>query len=188
MDVRHHRCSADRVADRIAIAAAFCLLGGCTAPLGSTSQPPPPSRAESGSDPQPEASAPAAQPPATQTCRHAEGDDAKRFEYEAFGPAAMSFALLGQAWWQWDSEGHAFEESGGTIWVVVHDGLDGDALATRFPVLEEEQCDQRYVTLADARAYLQEHVDELADPEVSEFAPLRAKLQRTLADVDAHFD
>lgn len=100
----------------------------------------------------------------------------------------MSFGLLGQAWWQWDSEGHAFERDGGTIWVVVHDGLNGDALATRFPVRQDEQCDHRYVVLSDARTYLQERVDELDDPSLPEFAPLRAELQQTLEAVSDHFD
>jgi len=178
------------MAEHLALVAVACLVTGCPAPpLAPTSKPAPP-RQPQATPRSPSAHAPplAARPDPDEACPHAEGEDAKRFEYDAFGPAAMSFELLGQAWWQWDSEGHAFEASGGTIWVVVHDGLGGDALATRFPVIQDAQCDQRYVALTDARAYLQDHVDELADPDVPELAPLRAELQRTLVSLDAHFD
>ncbi|MBV1858806.1 MAG: hypothetical protein KUG77_10370 [Nannocystaceae bacterium] len=172
-----------------AVVAAACLGASCTVPLGSIAEAPPPRPSDSApTSLAAEDEAPVAQPASDEPCPHAEDEDAKRFEYDAFGPAAMSFGLLGHAWWQWDSEGHAFDAAAGTIWVVVHDGLDGDALATRFPVVQDTQCDHRYVALPDARVYLQEHIDELADPSVTEFGPLRAELQRTLAAVDTHFD
>lgn len=174
------------MAEHLAAAAAVCLLAGCTAPLAPTSDPPPTSQAESA----PIAAKANTPGPTTppEMCPHAEGKDAKRFEYDAFGPAAMSFGLLGQAWWQWDSEGHAFERDDGTIWVVIHDGLTGDALATRFPVRPDELCDHRYVALPDARGYLLENIEDLADVDVPELAPLRAELQQTLEAVDTHFD
>lgn len=175
------------MAEHLAVAAAVCLLGACTAPVGPTSEPAPPSPPESATAPA-EVKAPAVVAAPDEPCPHAEGEDAKRFEYDAFGPAAMSFGLLGQAWWQWDSEGHTFESDGGTIWVVVHDGLTGDALATRFPVRPDERCDHRYVALPDARAHLRTHIDELDDPSIPELAPLRAELQQTLGALDTHFD
>ena len=56
-------------------------------------------------------------------CRHDEAEDATRLRYGDFGPAAMAYALLGQAWWQWDSEGHNTDLEDGEVWVVVHQGL-----------------------------------------------------------------
>ncbi len=167
-----------------AIAAVACLTGGCAPPPLAPISDPVPTHA-------PPATAKDSSPASVaspEPCPHAEGEDAQRFEYDAFGPAAMSFDLLGQAWWQWDSEGHAFEEDGGTIWVVVHDGLTGDALATRFPVREDQRCDHRYVALPDARAYLRAHIDELADADVPELALTRSGLQQTLTAVDTHFN
>lgn len=174
------------MAEQLALAGfALLLLGACPVPLAPTPEPSVPSQPQS-TPSQPPADD-SARSDSDDPCPHAEGDDAKRFEYSAFGPAAMSFELLGQAWWQWDAEGHAFEASGGSVWVVVHDGLNGDALATRFPVIQDAQCDQRYVSLPDARAYLQEHIDELDDPSVPELAGLRSELQRTMQAVDTHF-
>ena len=162
------------MARHVAIAAAVWLGGSCAAP---------PVR-DAADPPAPAATAVQADNP----CPHVEGEDAKRFEHAAFGPPAMSFELLGQAWWQWDAEGHAFEGDGGTIWVVVYDGLDANALATRFPVRPDALCDHRYVALADARAYLLEHIEELEDPGVPEFAALRTELQQTLESIRDHFD
>ncbi|MGH1342754.1 MAG: hypothetical protein ACRBN8_14430 [Nannocystales bacterium] len=177
------------MAEHLTLGLAACLLAGCPAPIGPAPRPSPPDPPGAVPDPGSEdRSAHVVPPEDDDPCPHAEGEDAKRFEYDAFGPAAMSFGLLGQAWWQWDSEGHAFEKADGTIWVVVHEGLNGDALATRFPVIQEAQCDQRYVALEDARAYLREHIDELGDPAVPEFGPLRAELQRTLAVLNEHFE
>ena len=119
-----------------------------------------------------------------ESCPHDGGPDALRLPYEAFGPAAMSFELLGQAWWQWDSEGHAFDEAGGVVWVVVHDGLDATSLAARFPVSESTKCDHRYVELPAARTYLLTHIAELATGELPQ---LRDRLVQTQQTIDAHF-
>ena len=109
------------------------------------------------------------------------------FDYDAFGPAAMSYDLLGQAWWQWDGEGHAFDDADGTVWVVVHDDLAPDALATRFPVRQAEQCDHRYVTVDAAVAYLEDHIAELDADDVPELAPVVDQLRKTRTTIVQQF-
>ena len=86
------------------------LVAGCTSPQ------PPVETATPASEPRPDTLAVATpDPPPEEPCPHVEGDDAKLFAYDAFGPAAMSYDLLGQAWWQWDGEGHAFEDAEGDV-------------------------------------------------------------------------
>jgi|GEM_PF-1469765 len=175
------------MAVRLALIVAAAWLGACTAPAPAAPvEPAPVAKA-------PAARTPFSEPPGPEIpdepCPHVEGADAKLFEFGDFGPAAMSHALLGQAWWQWDSEGHAFEEAGGTVWIVVHGEILPDALATRFPVRETEQCDHRYVPVAEARAYLTDHIDELEgmEADVPEFGEVRKRLQTTLSALDDHF-
>lgn len=134
----------------------------------------------------PKAPAEAAPPAPAPSCTHDVAADTALLKYEAFGPAAMSYALLGQAWWQWDSEGHAFDEDGGVVWVVVHDGVDADALARRFPVDPTTRCDHRYVALGDARSYLQKNMSELED--VPELASVAQTLRDTLTALDGQFE
>lgn len=140
-------------------------------------------------EPEPErAEAPA---PATETvaCPHRVGEDAILVDFDAFGPPAMSFELLGQAWWQWDGEGHAFEDQGGTVWVVVHDDVPPDDLATRFPVRQADACDHRYVTVDEALLYLEDHIAELdgMGDDVPQFGPLVERLRTTRAELLRHF-
>ncbi|MCR9166073.1 MAG: hypothetical protein ACE37F_17460 [Nannocystaceae bacterium] len=120
-------------------------------------------------------------------CPHVEGEDAKLFRYDAFGPPSMSADLLGQEWWQWDGEGHAFEESGGTVWVVVHDDLAPDALAVRFPVRQAHACDHRYVTVDAAMTHLEDHIAQLDGLGAPEFAALLERLRETHAAIEQQF-
>ena len=99
----------------------------------------------------------------------------------------MAFDLLGQAWWQWDGEGHAFDEAQGTVWVVVHTDLAPDALATRFPVRESALCDHRYVSVDTAVAYLEDHIAELDGMDAPAFAPLLETLRATHSAIIAEF-
>lgn len=106
------------------------------------------------------------EPRAVPSCHRQVGPDAMLLPYDAFGPQAMSFGLIGMGWWQWDGEGHAFDEDNGKIWVVVHDDLSDEALARRFPVNSELRCDNRYVTRDDAMEFFDLHIEELgSDPE-----------------------
>lgn len=99
----------------------------------------------------------------------------------------MSYDLLGQAWWQWDGEGHAFEEAEGVVWVVVHDSVAPDALAARFPVRQAERCDHRYVTVDTALAYLEDHIAELDGDDVPGLAPVVDQLRETRTTVVQQF-
>lgn len=156
------------------------LVAGCTSP--------PPPVETSAPEPRPDTLAVATpDPPPEEPCPHVEGEDAKLFAYDAFGPAAMSYDLLGQAWWQWDGEGHAFEDAEGVVWVVVHDGVAPDALATRFPVRQADQCDHRYVAVDAAIAYLEDHIAELDGDDVPEFAPVVEQLRETRTAIIQQF-
>ncbi len=124
----------------------------------------------------------------TDGCPHDEATDVLRLPFDAFGPAAMSFALLGQAWWQWDSEGHGFDSAQDTVWVVVHNDVDPASLRSRFPVREDAKCDHRYLTLDEARDYLSAHIEELEGAEVPGLTEVRTRLQSTLEVLDEHFD
>jgi len=129
----------------------------------------------------------AAPVPTDEPCPHREGEDAMLFEFGDFGPPSMSHDVLGQAWWQWDGEGHAFEGEDGTVWVVVHhEDIDPADLATRFPVREAERCDHRYVSVQRAVTYLDEHITELED--VEGFAAIAAQLRETRAAIGERFD
>ena len=165
---------------RLAVAA--LLVAGCTSPPPPVQEPAPaPPRAAK------EHAAATPEPASPEPCPHVEGEDAKLFDYDAFGPAAMSYDLLGQAWWQWDGEGHAFDDANGTVWVVVHDDLAPDALATRFPVRQAEQCDHRYVTVDAAVAYLEDHIAELDADDVPELAPVVDQLRETRTTIVQQF-
>ena len=149
------------------------------APLSTPEPLSPPMRAEALSTPVAQAEA----------CPHGVGDDAILLDFDAFGPSAMSSPLLGQAWWQWDGEGHTFEEQGGTVWVVVHDDAPPDELAVRFPVRQAERCDHRYVDLDDALAYLEDHIAELdgLGDDANAFGPLIERLRTTREELLRHF-
>lgn len=167
---------------RFALATLF--VAGCSSPAPPTSDAPAPSASP---PPRAERAEPAAAHAPQDGCPQVEGDDAKLFAYDAFGPAAMSYDLLGQAWWQWDGEGHAFDDANGTVWVVVHDNVAPDALANRFPVREAEQCDHRYVSVDVAVAYLEDHIAELDGDDVPEFAPVVEQLRETHAAITKQF-
>jgi len=139
---------------------------------------------------EPDSAEPSTAPVAdSEACPHRVGDDAILVDFWAFGPSAMSHGLLGQAWWQWDGEGHATEAANGTVWVVVHDDVPPDELATRFPVREADQCDHRYVSVDEALLYLEDHIAELdgLGEEAPEFAPLLETLRTTRQDLLQHF-
>lgn len=88
--------------------------------------------------------------------------------YDAFGPQAMAVELIGFGWWQWDAEGHGFDEEGGEIWVVVHDDLSDEQLARRFPVSPSRRCDNRFVTRREAIAYIDRNIDGISGVPVFE--------------------
>jgi len=109
------------------------------------------------------------------------------FEFDAFGPPSMAFEVLGQEWWQWDAEGHAFEASGGTVWVVVYRQLPPDELRHRFPVIQGLACDHRYLEVADAVAYLGKAIEELEELDDRTFSELVGRLRSTRSSIVDHF-
>ncbi len=182
MALGHHRHSADCLGYGIALALG---LAGCTPPSA-----PPPAAAPTTATVTPRSATPAtagldplSDPDA---CPHRDGADTLRLTYDAFGPGAMAFELLGQRWWQWDGEGHDFDDDHDVIWIVVHDDIDPAALSLRFPVRPKARCDHRYVAREAALKYLAGNITELEGAE--ELADLRATLQQTQSSVRVHFD
>ena len=84
----------------------------------------------------------------------------KVFEYEAFGPQAMVYDLLGMQWWQWLTPGGVEPDNAFDIQVVVYcEGQHSD-IEKRFPVDSAAQKDYRYITKNDAIRYLDIHINE----------------------------
>lgn len=97
----------------------------------------------------------------------------------------MAFEVLGQRWWQWEGEGHDFDDDHDVIWIVVHDGIDPAALSLRFPVRPQAECDHRYFARDEAVKYLESNIAQLEG--VEELSELQATLQQTQASVREHF-
>jgi len=104
-------------------------------------------------------------------------------DYHDFGPQAMSYDVLGYAWWQWQSQGGPDPRTRHKIHVVVYRGISREEVARRYPVVRERRQDYRYIESAVAMRYLDEKLREMeawrrADPETYS-AELDAKLRTT---------
>lgn len=186
MALWNHRHSADRLGHGVALAAVALGLAACT-PSGAPPSAPATAQADPAQSrpPEPETAQPLPAASDPELCPHDDGPDTLRLPYDSFGPGAMAFGLLGQRWWQWDGEGHDFDDDRDVIWVVVHEGIDEAALNLRFPIRPDADCDHRYLTLEDAEQHLTTNIAELSG--VAELAELRATLEQTQSSVRDHF-
>ncbi|MCB9753891.1 MAG: hypothetical protein H6713_28445 [Myxococcales bacterium] len=100
-------------------------------------------------------------------------------DYDDFGPQAAAYELLGMEWFVWSEPGGSGDgpEPPDPIRVVVYD-QDRITLAevqARFPARESERQDFRYVSRADAIAYL----DELAATASADIPTLARRAYQT---------
>ena len=82
-------------------------------------------------------------------------------DYSEFGPAVLSYELLGQAWWQWWPHGDGNPDTEYDIKVVVFDNISEEQVKQLYPVSEKEQMDFRYVSKEAALGYFDETTAEL---------------------------
>lgn len=90
------------------------------------------------------------------------------FDYEAFGPSALSYELLGSPWWQWLPAGGSSPKQRYLIKVVVYKDMPLAEVKALYPISEQQQQDFRYVSYDAALQYLNEAVamsqeDDLRD-------------------------
>lgn len=81
-------------------------------------------------------------------------------DYDDFGPSALSFSLLGNAWWQWMPEGGGNPRTRFDVKVVVYKDVALDEVKAAYPVSAVAQRDFRYVSSADALTYLDGAIHE----------------------------
>ena len=106
------------------------------------------------------------------SCAYAETRNMLVLDYSDFGPQASAYELLGMEWWQWQSHGGSRPKKY-NIKVVVYKDVSLDEVIQRYPVLERELKDYRYVSYGDAIKYLEDMILEDFMPE------LTAKLNQT---------
>ncbi len=75
-------------------------------------------------------------------------------DYQDFGPQVAAHEVIGMAWWQWDAHGDPDPDSPDDVKIVVYRGISAEQVQEAFPVVEERQQDYRYLSYADAIAYL----------------------------------
>lgn len=100
--------------------------------------------------------------------------------YDAFGPQAMSFGLVGFGWWQWEAGGSFGPGDTFDIRVVVHRDGERDLAARVHPTVPGVW-DRRYVSRSDALAYLDRSLAELA--QMGGFEALTEELRHTRAAI-----
>ena len=113
-------------------------------------------------------------------------NDAIVLEYDDFGPQAAAHELIGMQWFQWNGHGSSNPQELDPIHVVVFrpDRISLAELRARFPVIESEQQDYRYVAYEDALAYVDD-ILEHADAEIPSLATkLRASRDRIHSALD----
>ena len=104
--------------------------------------------------------------------------------YEAFGPSAMSNALVGMPWWQWQATGGSDPRARFDIRVAVYDEqhVSLETVRQLYPIIPEKQQDYRYVSRTRALRYLNRQLKALAEMPAEEqrmFASLRQRLLET---------
>lgn len=106
--------------------------------------------------------------------------------HEDFGPAALSFALLGAQWWQWEVGGSWEPGDRFDIRVVVYRNMTLADAQAEYPTVEG-RADYRHVSYDDAMEYLERALVELeeeGDPSLrslhEQLAATRARVRRSL--------
>jgi len=105
-------------------------------------------------------------------------DEAKKsnlviMDYEDFGPPSMSFELLGQGWWSWESSGSSNINRLYPIKVVVYSNKTLKQIKSQYPVIPIKKQDYRYISLEQANRYLNKNIQD------NFISSITAKLKRT---------
>ena len=99
-------------------------------------------------------------------CAHAEVKSMVVLDYNDFGPQAAAYELLGMEWWQWQSHGESRPQAY-NIKVVVYKDVTLDSVKQKYPVVQEQLKDYRYVSYNDAIQYLDDIIQENLMPELT---------------------
>ena len=96
------------------------------------------------------------------SCTHngTEKDRLVEFKYKDFGPPALAEPLIGSDYWQWQNHGDSRPKDY-PIGVIVYRDMDLDQVKGKFPVIEDEEQDYRYVTYDKAIEFLNTAIKEL---------------------------
>lgn len=95
------------------------------------------------------------------------------FDYLDFGPPSMSFNLLGQSWWSWESSGGSDPNQAYPVMVVVYSNISLEQIKLIYPINPKKKKDYRYISIEQAIQYLNKNIQENAIPSVT------AKLRET---------
>lgn len=85
------------------------------------------------------------------------------FTYEDFGPSVMASNLLGQEWWQWQSEGDGNPATHYPVKVIVYWDIPLDKVKQAYPVVPEKRQDYRYVERKKALDFLTSAIRDAKD-------------------------
>ena len=99
-------------------------------------------------------------------CAHAEVKSMVVLDYNDFGPQAAAYELLGMEWWQWQSHGESRPQAY-NIKVVVYKDVTLDSVKQKYPVVQEQLKDYRYISYNDAIQYLDDIIQENLMPELT---------------------
>jgi len=80
--------------------------------------------------------------------------------YKDFGPPSMSFELLGQSWWSWESSGSSSPNQLYPIKVVVYSNKTLEQVKSQYPVIPIKKQDYRYIRLEQANRYLNKNIQD----------------------------
>jgi hypothetical protein len=110
--------------------------------------------------------------------------EAIMLEYEDFGPPVMAHELLGNEWYAWSKPGSFEPDEQFDVHVVVYDG-DRTLIERAYPTVKD-RADYRLVLRADALAFLDASIAELANEHDRPLLGLRARLQSTRSRIIAN--
>lgn len=88
-------------------------------------------------------------------------------EYQDFGPQVIAYEIIGMEWWQWNEHGDS-RPTQYDIRVVVYMNTSLEEIERRYPIIENEKQDFRYLEYQEAIEYLNNKIEEDAIPSVTE--------------------
>lgn len=88
-------------------------------------------------------------------------------EYQDFGPQVIAYEIIGMEWWQWNEHGDS-RPTQYDIRVVVYMNTSLEEIERRYPIIENEKQDFRYLEYQEAIEYLNNKIEENAVPSVTE--------------------
>lgn len=102
-------------------------------------------------------------------------------DYKDFGPPSMSFELLGQSWWSWESSGSSDPNEKYPIKVVVFRKVSLQSIQSKYPIIPKLKQDYRYVHFREAKTYLDKNIANNVIPTVT------LTLKQTLSLLESQF-